>query len=87
MKRFIIFILVGLILLGMILWGTLAIIYSNIPSASLRTILSWAFALGSIAALLLLRPWRRAVGVFLTVFAAVLLWWLLILPFKTATAT
>jgi hypothetical protein len=80
LKRFITTILIGFILLGMILWGALAIAYSNIPSEALRTILSWAFALGSIAALLLLRPWRRAVGVFLTVFTAVLVWWLLIPP-------
>lgn len=80
MKRFITTIIIGFILLGMLLWGALAIYYSNIPSASLRTALSWAFALGSIAALLLLRPWRRAVGVFLTVFAGVLLWWLSIPP-------
>jgi Domain of unknown function (DUF4105) len=64
----------------MILWGALAIAYSNVSSASLRTTLSWAFALGSIAVLLFLRPRRRAMGVFLTVFAGVLLWWLSIPP-------
>ena len=80
MKRFIITIIIGFILLGMLIWGTLAIFYSNLPSASLRTALSWAFALGSIAVLLFLRPRRRAVVVFLTVFAGVLLWWLSIPP-------
>ena len=80
MKRFITFSLVACILLGMILWGTLAIVYSNIPSASLRTALSWVFAIGSIAILLFLRPRRRAVVMFLTVFAGVLLWWLSIPP-------
>ncbi|MBI3797373.1 MAG: DUF4105 domain-containing protein [Deltaproteobacteria bacterium] len=64
----------------MILWGMLAIYYSNIPSLSLRTALSWAFALGGSAVLFFLRPRRRAVFVFLLVFAGVLCWWLLIPP-------
>src|SRR5262249_5458194 len=66
--------------LGMILWGMLAIYYSNVPSASLRTILSWTFALGSIAVLLFVRSRRRAVFVFLTVFTGLVFWWLLIPP-------
>ena len=80
LKRFITTIIIGFILLGMLLWGTLAIIYSNLPSASLRTTLSWAFAIGSVSLLLFLRPWRRAVFMFLMVFAGVLLWWLSIPP-------
>ncbi|MBI3796910.1 MAG: DUF4105 domain-containing protein [Deltaproteobacteria bacterium] len=64
----------------MILWGTLAIVYSNLPSALLCTTVSWAFALGSIAVLLFLRPRRRAVFVFLTIFTGVLLWWRWIPP-------
>src|SRR5215470_8212935 len=64
----------------MILWGTLAIAYSNIPSASLRTALSWVFALGSISLLLFFRPWRLAVGIFLVGFAVLLLWWSSIPP-------
>ena len=79
-KRFITTVFSGGVLLGMILWGMLAIDYSNVPSASLRTILSWAFALGSSVVLLFLRPRRRAVFVFLLVFAGVLLWWLSIPP-------
>jgi CheY-like chemotaxis protein len=66
--------------LGMIMWGTLAIVYSNIPSASLRTTLSWAFALGSTSLLLFFRPRRRAVGIFLAGFAGLLLWWFSIPP-------
>ena len=80
MKRFITTVFSGGVLLGMILWGMLAIYYSNIPSASLRAMLSWTFALGSSAVLLFLRPRRRAVFVFLLVFAGVLLWWLSIPP-------
>src|SRR5215470_8755345 len=64
----------------MILWGTLAIAYSNIPSASLRTALSWAFALGSISLLLFFRPRRLAVGIFLVGFVVLLLWWSSIPP-------
>jgi hypothetical protein len=80
MKRFITLLIVALVLLSMILWGTLAILYSNLPSAFLRTTLSWGFALGSIAVLLFLHPRRRAVFVWVTVFASVLLWWLWIPP-------
>ena len=80
MKRFITSLIGSCVLLGMILWGMLAIYYSNVPSASLRTILSWTFALGSIAVLLFVRPHRRAVFAFLTVFAGLVFWWLLIPP-------
>jgi hypothetical protein len=79
LKRFATF-FVACILLGMILWGALAIVYSNIPSASLRTTLGWVFAVGNIAILLFLRPRRRAVGIFLAGFAALLLWWFSIPP-------
>jgi hypothetical protein len=79
LKRFIISVISGGLLLGMILWGALAIYYSNIPSASLRTGLSWTFALGSLAMFLFLSV-RRAVFVFLTVFAGLLLWWSSIAP-------
>jgi Domain of unknown function (DUF4105) len=78
--RFTLRLLGGGVLLGMIGWGALAIYYSNISSDSLRTILSWTFAFGSIIGLLFLRPRRRAVVVFLTVFAGVLVWWLGIPP-------
>lgn len=80
MKRFTISMLLGCLVLGMLLWGTLAIAYSNIPSVTLRTTVSWAFALGNPVMLLVLRPRRRAVWVFVTVFAGVLLWWLWIPP-------
>lgn len=79
-KRGIIGIIIGCVLLGMTLWGALAIYYSDLSSATLRTTLSWAFVLGSITVLLFLRPWRWAVGVLFVVFAGVLLWWLSIPP-------
>src|SRR5687768_423847 len=68
------------VLFVLMLWGMFAIAYSNIPSASLRTTLSWTFALGGIVILLFLRPQRRAVMAFLTIFAGVLVWWLSIPP-------
>jgi hypothetical protein len=79
-KRGITAVMIGGVLVGMTLWGALAIYYSDIASAALRTILSWAFALGSITALLFLRPWRWAVGMLFMVFTGVLLWWLSIPP-------
>jgi len=79
LKRFATF-FVACILLGMIIWGALAIAYSNIPSASLRTTLSWVFAIGSIAILLFFHPRRLAVGIFLAGFAGLLLWWFSIPP-------
>lgn len=82
MKRFIILFGGGGLLLGLILWGALAIYYSNISSGLLRAILSWVFALGSAAMLLFLRPRRRAVVMFAMIFAGVLLWWLRIPPMQ-----
>ena len=80
MRRFLTSLITSCVLLILLLWGTLAIAYSNIPSASLRTALSWTFALGGIVILLFLRPRHRAVLAFLTVFAGVLVWWLAIPP-------
>jgi Domain of unknown function (DUF4105) len=80
LKRLLILSIVVCVLLGMIAWGALTITYSNLASASLRAVLSWTFTLGSLAVLLFLRPRRRAVVVFVTVFAGVLLWWLGIPP-------
>src|SRR4051794_38196060 len=74
------YVLVGMILLGMTAWGTLAIYYSNLPPAAVRTALASAFALGTAVALLFVRPRRRAVLGFLIVFAGVLVWWLAIPP-------
>ena len=70
----------GLVVLGMILWGTLAIYYSNLSSASLRAVLSYAFASSSAIVLLFLRPRLRAVGWFLSVFVGLVFWWLSIAP-------
>jgi len=70
----------GVVLLGMTAWGALAIYYSNLPSAALRTGLSLTFAGSAVLGLLVLRPRRRAVWRFLVVFAGMVLWWLSIPP-------
>jgi len=68
-----------LVLLIMTGWGTLAVYYSNLSYAG-RLGGSVLFALGSVAVLLYVRPWRRAVAVFLACFAIVVVWWLAIPP-------
>lgn len=73
-------VLLGIVLLGMILWGALAIYYSDLSSASLRMVLSYAFVSSSAILLLFLRPHRRAVLLFLAVFAGLVVWWLSIPP-------
>jgi len=70
----------GAILLGMTIWGALAIYYSNIASVGFRTVLSSAFAFGTMMGLLFVRPRRRAILGFLVVFAVLVVWWLTIAP-------
>ncbi len=60
-------------------WGPLAIFYSNLP-ASLRPVAAVLFALGSLAVLILVRPRRRALAIFLGSFSLLLVWWLCIPP-------
>jgi hypothetical protein len=69
-----------MMLLGMTIWGALAIYYSALPSAIFRTTLSITFIVGTLAGLLFIRPRRRAVLGFLVVFASLVLWWLTIPP-------
>lgn len=64
-----------LVLLGMVAWGSFAIYYSDLPWTPVRHGLSILFALGSILALLFIRPRRRAVIGFLALFTLVLVWW------------
>lgn len=70
--------LVGLVLLAMLGWATLAIYYSNISSPGLRLTLSSGFCVSMLAGFLFLRPWRRAIQGFVIVFAGVLVCWLFI---------
>jgi hypothetical protein len=76
-------VLVGLLLLGIALWGVLALYYFDHKSQSLRTGLAAAFALVSLIALVgfVLPRWRwRAVAGYLALFAALLSWWSNIAP-------
>ena len=64
-------------LIGMTTWGTLAIYYSNLPPM-VREACSVFYAFTAVGVLVWVRPWRRAVAVFLAGFAVVLLGWLAI---------
>lgn len=68
--------LIGILL---VLWGALAIYYSNLPSHQARLLLAAAFAGISIWALWVSHH-RRAKAIFLTLFLAVAAWWFLIPP-------
>ena len=63
----------------LIAWATLAIYYSNLPSARLRIALAISFAALAIWLLWLSRD-RRASVVFIIVFLGVVAWWLSISP-------
>ena len=65
--------------LVLIAWASLAIYYSNLPSAGLRVALAVSFAILSIWLLWLSRD-RRARAVFLVLFLGVVAWWLSISP-------
>jgi len=72
----------GLCLLFQVLliaWATLAIYYSNLPSAVLRVAVAMSFAILAIWLLLLSRD-RRGSIVFAVLFLAVVAWWLSISP-------
>jgi hypothetical protein len=71
---------VGVLLLGMTIWGALAIYYSDLASVGVRTALSGAFVLATVVGLLLIRPRRWAIVGFLVVFAGIVLWWRAIPP-------
>ncbi len=75
--------LVACVLAGATGWGTLAIYYSDLKSAALRTALALLFASFGTTALVLLasQRWRwRAIGAFALVFAGLLAWWGSIAP-------
>jgi hypothetical protein len=68
-----------LTLIAMTMWGTLAIYYSNLPPIA-REVCSVFFALAAVVVLVWVRPWHRAVAVFLVGFAIMLIGWLAIPP-------
>lgn len=73
-------IVAGVMLLGMTIWGALAIYYSDLASIGFRTALSSAFTVGTTVGLLFVRPLRWAIVGFLIVFSGLVLWWLAIPP-------
>jgi Domain of unknown function (DUF4105) len=63
----------------LIAWGTLAIYYSNLPRAELRSLLAAAFAVFAVWACWVSR--RRGMSVvFLALFVGVVVWWIAIPP-------
>jgi hypothetical protein len=73
-------ILFGVIQVGIAVWSTAAVYYSNLPTARLRTWAAVAFAAGSVLLLLLVRPWWRVRVIQLAAFAAIVVWFLGIPP-------
>jgi hypothetical protein len=67
------------VLVGMVVWGTLAIYYSNLISW-LRISLAVLFACGSLTLLLGQPPLRYRVFIFLAAFVLLVVWWLTISP-------
>ncbi len=64
----------------MTVWAAAAIYYSNLPGHFLRTAAAILYPAACLGIFLLIRPFRKALLIFLAVFAALLLWWLLIPP-------
>jgi hypothetical protein len=73
-------ILFGVILTGLTLWSVGAIYYSNLPAPWMRTAGAMAFVVGSIFVFIRVRPRWLACVIFLTAFAGVVVWFLLIPP-------
>ena len=64
----------------MVVWSTMAIYYSNLPSARLRTLVAGGYALGFVAVLFWVRPRWVARLVLLGAFGVVVCWFLLTPP-------
>ena len=82
-RRLLKFLLRGLrflVLAGLALWSILAVYYSNLPAAWLRTLAAAVYALLLGAILWRVRPWRLARWVGLGLFALVILWFLFTPP-------
>lgn len=72
--------LLGWFILGcMVCWASMAIFYSNLP-AGIRPVAAALFAMGSLAAFVMVRPHGRAVLGFCVIFAVLLAWWFNIPP-------
>jgi hypothetical protein len=69
MAKFLVRILLGIIIAGMMAWGAGAIYYSPLPGESLRTVLSAFFAIATALSFLLLHNRRRTLVGFFIAFA------------------
>jgi hypothetical protein len=72
--------LFAVVALLMTLWAVGAIYYSNLPWPLARAAAAIAFPVACVVVFFAVKPFRTAFLVFLTLFAAVLVWWLLIPP-------
>ena len=61
-------------------WWTLALVFAGPDPAWLRTGLAAVYALGTLGVLLWLRPFTRALGVWVVALIALLIWWNTIRP-------
>ena len=62
----------------MTLWAMVAIYYSNLPWHSLRAAAAVAFLIVCVVIFFAVKPFRKAVLIFLAVFTVTLVWWFLI---------
>lgn len=72
--------ILGLALLAMTAWGTLFLWFASLPMQPLRMFLAGLFALGTLAAFILVRRRGRVLAGFLAVFALLVTWFLSIPP-------
>jgi hypothetical protein len=83
MKRIIRFAVLGILTLVaaiMVLWAIGAIYYSNLSGQFLCTAAAFLFLLACVVIFVCVKPFLKAVVVFLAFFAVVLIWWFLIPP-------
>jgi hypothetical protein len=69
-----------IIMAVMSLWAAAAVFYSNLPWQPLRSAMAVLVVLLVCGILAAVRPFRKAVVLFFTMFAAILCWWLMIPP-------
>ena len=72
--------IVGILLVGLGLWSTMALYLSNLPASWLRTLAAVLFALGIIVLFVRVRPWWLAKLIFLGSVALVIVWFLFTPP-------
>ena len=70
----------AVVAMGMTLWSVFAIYYSNLPGHFLRLAAAIIFPVICDVIIVTVKPFRKAILLFLAVFVIVLIWWLLIPP-------